>query len=140
MEPMPIFLVRWHCCKAHLLLIFQVEQLRRANKIWANDNIHFLKILKVPVKKNSKHYLAELEVSYDEYSTDDSGINEDRTTNNISLEKGEQPSMLLNGSVEKYKEMVGRSKERQGKETPLSFLQQLDARIKSSKRESEKLR
>ena len=84
--------------------------------------------------------MAELEVSDDECSTDDSGINEHRTTINSSLGKGEQPSLLLNGSVEKSKEMEGSSEERRGKETPLSFLQQLDARIKSSKQESEKLR
>lgn len=117
----------------------QVEQLRRANKIWTNDNIHLFKILKVPVKKDSPHYVAELEVSDDESGTDDSGINEDRITNNIGLVKGEQASGLLNGSVEKSKE--GRSEEgNKNTETPQSFLEQLDARIKSSKKESEKLR
>lgn len=118
-----------------------VEQLRRANKIWTNDNIHLLKILKVPVRKNSPHYVEELEVSDDESSADNSSKNESKITNNSNLVKGGQPGVLLNGFGEKFKDLEGSSGEIQRtKETPLSFLQQLDARIKSSKKESEKLR
>ena len=54
-----------------MFLLSQVEQLRRTNKIWANDNIHLFRILKIPVKKDSTHYLEELEVSEDESGTED---------------------------------------------------------------------
>lgn len=123
-----------------LSLLFQVEQLRRANKIWANDNIHLFKILKIPVKKDSRHYLEELEVSEDESGTDDSGINEDRITNNTEVKsgKGEQYGAACDDSQGDSKE--GSSEEGQHKQTALSFLEQLDARIKTSKKESEKLR
>lgn len=123
-----------------LALLFQVEQLRRANKIWANDNIHLFKILKIPVKKDSRHYLEELEVSEDESGTDDSGINEDRITNNTEVKsgKGEQYGAACDDSQGDSKE--GSSDEGQHKQTALSFLEQLDARIKTSKKESEKLR
>ena len=116
----------------------QVEQLRRANKIWANDNVHLFKILKVPVRKDSQYYTAELEVSDDESGTDDSGINEDKITNNTVVEKGAK----LGGSVEKSNktEADHSSGKGQSNQTPSSFLDQLDARIKSSKQESEKLR
>ena len=124
----------------NLFLFFQVEQLRRTNKIWANDNIHLFKILKIPVKKDSPLYLEELEVSEDESGTEDSGpgINEDRTINNgMNSTKGKQSGAECDGSLDQSNE--GTSKEQHMK-TALSFLEQLDARIKSSKKESEKLR
>ena len=96
------------------------------------------KILKVPVRKDSQYYIAELEVSDDGSGTDDSGINEDRITNNIVLGKG----VKLDGSVEKSNEAEAdhSSGKGQDSQTASSFLEQLDARIKSSKQESEKLR
>jgi len=97
------------------------------------------KILKVPVKRDSQHYMAELEVS-DESGTDDSGINEDRITNNVGVKKGRQNCAMVDGSVEKLKETEDNSEEKHDKQAHLSFLKQLDARIKSSKQESEKLR
>ena len=121
-------------------MLLQVEQLRRTNKIWANDNIHLFKILKIPVKKDSPHYLEELEVSEDESVSEDSGpgINEERTINNgMNNRKGKQCGAACDGSLDQSKE--GTLKE-QHMETALSFLQQLDARIKNSKRDSEKLR
>lgn len=127
-------------CDCGLTCFLQVEQLRRTNKIWANDNIHLFKILKVPVKKDSPHYLEELEVSEDESGTEDSGpgINEDRPINNgLNGSKGKQCGATSDGSSDQSKE--GTSEE-QHMETALSFLEQLDARIKSSKKESEKLR
>lgn len=127
-------------CDCGLTCFLQVEQLRRTNKIWANDNIHLFKILKVPVKKDSPHYLEELEVSEDESGTEDSGpgINEDRPINNgLNGSKGKQCGATSDGSSDQSKE--GTSEE-QRMETALSFLEQLDARIKSSKKESEKLR
>ena len=123
-----------------MLLLLQVEQLRRTNKIWANDNIHLFKILKIPVKKDSTHYLEELEVSEDESGTEDSGagINEDRTiSNGLNSSKGKQRGATCDGSSDQSKEGTA---EEQHMETALSFLEQLDARIKSSKKESEKLR
>ena len=93
------------------------------------------------MRKNSPHYVDELEVSDDESSPDNSSKNERKITNNSNLVKGGQPGVLLNGFGEKFKDLEGSSEEIQRtKETPLSFLQQLDARIKSSKKESEKLR
>lgn len=93
------------------------------------------------MRKNSPHYVEELEVSDDESSPDNSSKNERKITNNSNLVKGGQPGVLLNGFGEKFKDLEGSSEEIQRtKETPLSFLQQLDARIKSSKKESEKLR
>lgn len=122
----------------NLFLPFQVEQLRRTNKIWANDNIHLFKILKIPVKKDSQHYLEELEVSDNESGADDSGINEDRTINNgMNSSKGKHYGTACDDPLDQSKE--GTSEE-QHKETALNFLEQLDARIKSSKKESEKLR
>lgn len=118
-----------------------VEQLRRVNKIWANDNIHLFKILKVPVKKDSQHHMSELEVSDDESGTDNSGIYVDRTSNNVVMGKQEKQSSMLDGALEKSKDAdLGSSEEKQNNQTPLSFLEQLDARIKSSKQQSEKLR
>ena len=115
--------------------------MRRTNKIWANDNIHLFKILKVPIKKDSPHYLEELEVSEDESGTEDSGpgINEDRTIKNglNSSIKGKPIRVTNDGSSDKSKEGTS---DKQRMETALSFLEQLDARIKSSKKESEKLR
>ena len=123
-----------------MFLLSQVEQLRRTNKIWANDNIHLFRILKIPVKKDSTHYLEELEVSEDESGTEDSGagINEDRTINNgLNSSKGKQRGATCDDSSDQSKEGTA---EEQHMETALSFLEQLDARIKSSKKESEKLR
>ena len=93
------------------------------------------------MRKNSSHYVAELEVSDEESRTDNSSTNESKITNNSNLVKGGQHGVLLNGFGEKSKDLEGSSEEIQRtKETPLSFLQQLDARIQSSKKESEKLR
>lgn len=116
-----------------------VEQLKRANKIWANDNIHLFKILKIPVRKDSKHYIEDSEFSEDESGTDDSGINEDRGTINSEarVDKGNKSGHMCDGSLEESRETEG---ERQQQNTASSFLEQLDARIKSSKKESEKLR
>lgn len=117
----------------------QVEQLRRANKIWANDNIHLFKILKIPVKKDSQHYVEELEVSEDESGTDDSVIPEERITNyGVNSYNGKQCGAVCDDSLEKSKE--GASVREQQQQSALIFLQQLDARIKTSKKESEKLR
>ena len=123
-----------------MCLLFQVEQLRRTNKIWANDNIHLFKILKIPVKKDSPHYLEELEVSEDESGGEDSGPsnNEDRTINNdVNGSKEKQRGATCNDSLDRSKEGTS---EKQHKETALSYLEQLDERINSSKKESEKLR
>jgi len=121
-----------------LFLLFQVEQLRRTNKIWANDNIHLFKILKIPVKKDSPHYLEELEVSEDGTEDSGPGINDDRTINNgVNSSKGKQCGAACDGSLDQSRE---RTSEEQHIKTALSFLEQLDARIKSSKKESEKLR
>ena len=114
--------------------------MRRTNKIWANDNIHLFKILKIPVKKDSPHYLEELEVSGDESGGEDSGpsINEDRTINNgVNNSKGKQHGTTCDDSLDQSKEGTS---EKQHNETALSFLEQLDERINSSKKESEKLR
>ena len=93
------------------------------------------------MRKNSPNYVDELEVSDDESSPDNSSTNENKITNNSNLVKGGQPGVLFNGFEEKSKDLEGSSEEIQRtKETPVSFLQQLDARIKSSKKESEKLR
>ena len=96
------------------------------------------KILKIPVRKDSQYYIAELEVSDDESGTDDSGINEDRITNSIVKGKGAK----LDGSVEKSNEAEADQNSGKGhdSQTASSFLEQLDARIKKSKQESEKLR
>ena len=116
-----------------------MEQLRRTNKIWTNDNIHLLKILKVPVKKESQHYLTRLDVSDEESNTDYTGISEDRTYSN-STTKDTAEQSFLGGSEEKMN-LAGHSSEcNQTSQTHLSFLEQLDARIKNSKQESEKLR
>lgn len=116
-----------------------IEQLRRANKIWANDNIHLFKILKIPVKKDSKHYVEDLEFSEDESGTDDSGINEDKIT--ISFDArgdiAKKSDSLCDASLDGSEEIEGK---RQQQNTASSFLEQLDARIKCSKKESEKLR
>lgn len=71
-------------CDCGLICFLQVEQLRRINKIWVNDNIYLFKILKVLVKKDLLYYLEELEVFEDELGIEDSGlgINEDRFINN----------------------------------------------------------
>ena len=133
---MGAFVIQW----TNLFLFFQVEQLRRTNKIWANDNIHLFKILKIPVKKDSPLYLEELEVSEDELGTEDSGpgINEDRTVKNgTNNSKGKLSGAASDSSLDQSKE--GTSEEQHTK-TALSFLEQLDARIRSSKKESEKLR
>ena len=123
-----------------MFLLFQVEQLRRTNKIWANDNIHLFKILKIPVKKDSPLYLEELEVSEDESGGEDDGpvIIENRTIENgVKSNKGKQRGATCDDSLDQSKEGTS---EKQHKETALSFLQQLDARINSCKKESEKLR
>lgn len=119
---------------------FQVEQLRRTNKIWANDNIHLFKILKIPVKKDSPLYLEELEVSENESDGEDDGpvINENRTIRNgMKSNKGKQHRATCDDSLDQSKEGTS---EKQHKETASSFLQRLDARINSCKKESEKLR
>ena len=78
-----------------------MEQLRRTNKIWTNDNIHLLKILKVPVKKESQHYLTRLDVSDEESNTDYTGISEDRTHSNSTTKEIAEQSFVLDGSEEK---------------------------------------
>lgn len=118
-----------------------VEQLRRTNKIWTNDNIHLLKILKVPVKKDCEHYLSTFDVSDDESNTDDSGIYVDRTFSHIVTRKGaERSASVFDGIKDESKQTDNSSKKSQNFQTTLGFLQQLDARIKDSKQESEKLR
>jgi len=117
-----------------------VEQLRRTNKIWTNDNIHLLKILKVPVKKESQHYLTRLDVSDEESNTDYRGISEDRTHSNSTTKEIAEQSFVLDGSEEKINLSGSSSEWNQTPQTHLSFLEQLDARIKNSKQESEKLR
>lgn len=84
--------------------------------------------------------MAELEVSEDESGTDDSGITEDsRIINNgVDSGKDKQCVTVCDGSLDKSRD--GALEEEQNQENALSFLQQLDARIKSSKKESEKLR
>ena len=85
--------------------------------------------------------MEDLELSEDESGTDDSGINEDKMTNNTGVknDKGGKSGSMCDGSVDKStcKEVEGETQQQQ---TALSFLEQLDARIKSSKKESEKLR
>lgn len=117
-----------------------MEQLRRTNKIWTNDNIHLLKILKVPVKKESPHYLNRLDVSDEESNTDYSGISEDRTYSNSTTKETAEQSFVLDGSDEKINLAGSSSEWNQIPQTHLNFLEQLDARIKNSKQESEKLR
>lgn len=114
-------------------MLFQVEQLRRTNKIWANDNIHLFKILKIPVKKDSPLYLEELEVSENESGGEDDGP----VINGVKNNKGKQRGATCDDSLDQSKEGTS---EKQHKETALSFLQRLDARINSCKKESEKLR
>lgn len=87
--------------------------------------------------------MSELEVSDDESGTDNSGIYVNRTSNDVLMgEQEKQSSMsMLDGALEKSKDAdLGSSEEKQNNQTPLSFLEQLDARIKSSKQQSEKLR
>lgn len=92
------------------------------------------------MKKESQHYLARLEVSDEESNTDDSGINEDRTCSNSTTRKTVEQSFVLDGSEGKINLAGSSSEWNRTPQTHLSFLEQLDARIKKSKQESEKLR
>lgn len=85
--------------------------------------------------------MSELEVSDDESGTDNSGIYVDRTSNDLLMGKQGKQSSMLDGALEESKDAdLSSSEEKQNNQTPLSFLEQLDARIKSSKQQSEKLR
>lgn len=82
-----------------------------------------------------------MEVSDEESGTDDSGITDDRITNNrINSNKEKECGVVCDGSTDKSTNKGTSESEVKQQESALSFLEQLDARIKSSKMESEKLR
>lgn len=83
-----------------------------------------------------------MEVSDDESGTDDSGITDDRITNNkINSNKEKECGVVYcDGSTDKSTNKGTSGSEEKQQESALNFLEQLDARIKSSKKESEKLR
>ena len=104
--------------------------MKRANKLWTNDNIHIHKILKIPVKVDSQFYNEDLEVSAED---------DDSTSNQLTNVEVQNSNHTDKGVSNPECETVN-GHDLGSKGTALSFLSLLDARIKNSKQESEKLR
>ncbi|KAK3710652.1 hypothetical protein QZH41_011004 [Actinostola sp. cb2023] len=101
-----------------------VEDIRRINKLWTNDNIHFYKIIKIPVRTESK--FADLDDS--DLECDMADQNDFNSVVEADSAKEETPSKSSSSGTANTTDSV------------TSFLDQLDLTIKKNVRESEKLR
>ncbi|XP_031550571.1 lysM and putative peptidoglycan-binding domain-containing protein 2-like [Actinia tenebrosa] len=99
------------------------EEIRRVNKLWTNDNIHFYKIIKIPVKVNSTF------VGFDELDVDVEQEKHDLVSENSDV-KDSQPGTTTSNvmQTENTEDSVSQ------------FLEQLDGTIKQNVQRSEKLR
>ena len=99
----------------------QVEDLKRVNKLWTNDNIHFYKTLKIPVKVDSQFNNEKIDLQSDGDVPGD-------------IQHTSHSDEGANEAVETPKNTAGSAA------STLRFLSSLDALIENSKQESEKLR
>ena len=134
--------------------LFQVEQIKRANRLWTHDNVHLhvYKVLKIPVKSDLSYKDASIPSERLSSPTDSSkaatsldeiefidGQDDVTIFDPASLERersvqfDEQLSSSL-ASVEDTDAMNASG------ELPQSFLDRMDARIRNSVKESQKLR
>ena len=116
--------------------LFQAEHLRRVNKLWTNDSIHLLRILKIPLNIDSQYYTEYVELSGTGLGPDGGISSGDELSNHVQRGK-QKVGMLAENSMENSNEIDLTDED---KLSVGSYLDKLDARIKSSTQESEKLR
>lgn len=104
----------------------QVEEIRRVNKLWTNDNIHIYKIMKIPMKANSTFLdFDELDVDIEQDKRHDFG-SKNNDVKEVSVP--EPTTSNVDIQTENTADSVSR------------YLEQLDGTIKQNVKQSEKLR